>query len=1415
MKFTPFRISLIYLVFATLWIATTDTLLEWTATSEEMLSLLQTVKGVFYVTITAVALYWMIKSYEKYVSKSNIKLQNQKRSLDIALDSANMSVWEYDPFKDSFVKSENHNSMFGYDEDYDMKLEDVYQRIHPEDLDKYKENVARTFEERNQFDVRYRVLDNEGTIKWLWSKGEPRYTNGQIDTVNGVTIDITANKELESELDFERERFEKLIDKIPVLVILYNPDIEVTTVNKEFEKVLGWSNHDLQNEDIINLAYPDPDYREQVKKEMSQPYGEWREYSVRSKNGDIRKQLWSNIRLSDNTIMGMGYDITERSEMESQLRQNEEWVSLTTKSANIGKWEWHPQTGEVKIDEIWADLVGYTIEELEPISIKTWDKLVHPEDYPVFVKAVEDYIEGRKSIYECEVRMKHKDGHWVYILDRGKAVEWDEDGRPTRLVGTHIDITDRKVYEETLQYQASLLSHVSDAVLSLDKEFRIVSWNKAAEKIYGTTSEEAIGKHIDSVIETSYEPGVTGESLYRDLVETGFWQGVLYQTGANGKSVKILSSIVLIRNKDGDVGDIVAVNRDMTERLKYERENRLLANVFMKSKTALAVIDNKTGELLRLNNAYADLFGYQPEEMEGLNVNEKLYTDSEKEKHSSRIKVLNDQGYISFESKLRCKDGSEFYGLVNLSIVNESDTDQIYQISTVQDISKLKSIQNQISRERQRFELAANTVSDVVWEWNPVEQDLWWGEGIESVMGYKREQYEGDLEFWQNHIHEEDRERVIKSMNVAENQNETHWENEYKFIAADGSIRRVRDNAVLIYDEDGELNRIIGAMVDVTQMLEYQEALSRERNRFELIARSANDVLYDFNIDSGEVWWSEGWVYRFGYDEPDVENNLEWWEEKIHPDDREKTLTSLLNAISERDESWSEMYRLKNGKDEYRIVMDKGYFIKDDAGKPINLIGTITDITTDELAKQELKKSEEQYRLLFERSPLPMYIYNPDTLTIIAVNKAAVERYGYTPKEFMKMKIYELHPEEELEAIMDEISKSLKKTSTGFDTWNQVTKDGERLIVEISGSRITYKDKVQRLVIAKDVTEQRVAEKQLKESEEQYRLLFEQNPVPMWIYDPDTYYFTASNNASREKYGYSKEEFLEMTIFELHDPTEAEEVKRISNKNRKSKEITFTESRHLTKDGRRLLIEISASDIVYKNKVQRLVIANDITEQRKAEERAISAILEGEERERQRIAKELHDGLGQYLSAANMNLETVYEDADDLSNDLSATFKNGLQLLNHAISETRNISQNLLPKAIQDYGLELALEALINQLKVNNDINFYLFQKLDGIDIPDNIQINLYRIAQEAISNAIRHGKPKNINVQNIYSMGEILLTIEDDGCGFDVNQIQSEGGIGLQSIKTRVAAMAANMDIISTPGRGTIVSVIIPIQKT
>lgn len=524
-------------------------------------------------------------------------------------------------------------------------------------------------------------------------------------------------------------------------------------------------------------------------------------------------------------------------------------------------------------------------------------------------------------------------------------------------------------------------------------------------------------------------------------------------------------------------------------------------------------------------------------------------------------------------------------------------------------------------------------------------------------------------------------------MKDAEDSGAIHWSDEYEFIAADGSLRKIEDNAVIIRNDDGSIRRIIGAMVDQTKEIEYQEALRHQSHRFEMIAKSTNDVLYEWNMNTDNVWWSEGWQSRFNYKDEDVSRSFDWWADKIHANDKEKVLNSLNESMKSNSEYWTAYYRFKNGDGSYSHVVDRGYFMKNSKGENEYMVGTISDITADVVAKEELKASEQQYKLLFK-----------------------------------------------------------------------------------------------------------------------------QNPIPMFIYDPNTFKFTTVNEAAVKKYGYSKEEFSNLTIYDIRPKSEINELEKVLNSYSEKERSRFHETIHQTKNNEQLTVEISSSTIVYKEKKQRLVIANDITEQRRAEKRAISAIIEGEERERQRIAKELHDGLGQYLSASNMNLRSVYEDIEEIPDKLRSTFKAGLRFLSHAISETRSISQNLLPKAIQDYGLELAAESLTNQLRKTHNINVYFYSNLDNIDLSDKVQINLYRILQESLNNATRHADPTKIEVQLVYSEGEILMTIEDNGKGFDVNEISGEG-LGIRSMKTRVGAMSANLDIVSRKGRGTIISVVVPIQ--
>ncbi|PWH15407.1 MAG: hypothetical protein DDG58_11225 [Ardenticatenia bacterium] len=137
-----------------------------------------------------------------------------------------------------------------------------------------------------------------------------------------------------------------------------------------------------------------------------------------------------------------------RHEAEEALRRNEERLELALRGANLGMYDWNLRSGEVVINAQYAEMLGYTLEELQPFTIQTWVDLVHPEDRPQEMEALQRQMSADFPLVDTEYRMRTRDGNWKWILDRGKVVEWDRDGKPLRICGTHLDITERKQTEE-------------------------------------------------------------------------------------------------------------------------------------------------------------------------------------------------------------------------------------------------------------------------------------------------------------------------------------------------------------------------------------------------------------------------------------------------------------------------------------------------------------------------------------------------------------------------------------------------------------------------------------------------------------------------------------------------------------------------------------------------------------------------------------------------------------------------------------------------------------------------------------------------------------------------------------------------------------------------------------------------------
>jgi len=192
-------------------------------------------------------------------------------------------------------------------------------------------------------------------------------------------------------------------------------------------------------------------------------------------------------------------DVTANKQAAARVRESEEQLARAVEGSGAGLWDWNVRDREVTFNEQWAETAGYTLAELGPISVDDWNDMWHPDDLRRSDALIERHFAGEFPMYECEVRVRHKDGHWIWVLDRGKVSERDEEGRPLRMVGVQLDITARKEAEEALRLRESYLSAIIENQPGLvwlkDTEGRFLAANTALAGLAGVPAAgEVIGK---------------------------------------------------------------------------------------------------------------------------------------------------------------------------------------------------------------------------------------------------------------------------------------------------------------------------------------------------------------------------------------------------------------------------------------------------------------------------------------------------------------------------------------------------------------------------------------------------------------------------------------------------------------------------------------------------------------------------------------------------------------------------------------------------------------------------------------------------------------------------------------------------------------------------------------------------------
>ncbi|MFC0774341.1 PAS domain-containing sensor histidine kinase [Terrimonas alba] len=496
-----------------------------------------------------------------------------------------------------------------------------------------------------------------------------------------------------------------------------------------------------------------------------------------------------------------------------------------------------------------------------------------------------------------------------------------------------------------------------------------------------------------------------------------------------------------------------------------------------------------------------------------------------------------------------------------------------------------------------------------------------------------------------------------------------------------------------IQNEQGLVSQICVTSYDITLFKENEKALTRSEQRWKFALDGAGDGVWDYNFQTKEIYYSPLYKKMLGYADDEFHDEAYEWQSRVHPDDYYKIvdIDSLYEDHSIQNHSIE--YRIKSKSGDYVWVLDRGMLLeRTPDGKPLNLIGTHTNITERKIAEQRLMQSEHRFSSFMDNSPTLAWIVDENTV-LRYLNNAFLKAFGLT-KDAIGKNMYDIFSQE----VSDQFLKSNKQV---FD--NQIAIEVTETTKGPDGKKILY----------------------------------------------HSYKF----------------------------PLDSE-------------------------DGVKLLGGI-ALDITKRTEMELQLAADEASKKKEI----IQAIINAQEKERKELAYELHDNVNQILSSCKLMLQVATE-KPELCKQFTAR---AMTYLQDAINEIRKISHNLTPAALRDISLEAAVEEVIQNINATGILRIVYHKKSETLKdkLKPETQLAILRIIQEQFNNILKHAHATEATISLTAGNHKLILEMEDNGQGFD--PVTTKRGLGLNNMFNRVEYYQGAIEIHSTQGKGCRLLIAIP----
>lgn len=551
------------------------------------------------------------------------------------------------------------------------------------------------------------------------------------------------------------------------------------------------------------------------------------------------------------------------------------------------------------------------------------------------------------------------------------------------------------------------------------------------------------------------------------------------------------SNIVPYKNAEGKIVYALGVTRDITVRKQKEEQLRRsedIRKLIMDSALDAIICIDKNEVIFTWNPQAEEIFGWKVEEAIGKKLSSLVIHPRYHGKHHKGFADYTSSGKSHVINKVMIlpalrSNGEEF--IAELLIREIKNGDDYFLCTYVRDVTERINSEKELQRSSSRFQRITSTTNDAVWEWDLHTNNLWCNEMHQQLYGLTMQDPVPVKAEWVSRIHPEDRYAILKMQDDALASDTNVFISEYRFRTGKGSeYKYIFDRCYITRNEQNVPILMTGSMMDITERRVAEEKIFHSNQRFELIANTTNDAVWETNLETGVSWGNEMHQKMYGLTLENEIPDFEQWKAHLHPDDRDWVIKSLDDTLASTDNTWIVEYRFIKPSGQTVTIYDRTYIVRNAEGKPMRMMGSMMDITERKKAEEALLQSEEKYRTLVEQANDGIFIADL-TGRFVIVNSAGLKLSQYTEEELSALTIYDLADPEELK-VQPFRFEEMKNEQGARSERKLKRKDGTIVDIEINAK---FLSDGRFLAFIRDITERKKAENELNSSYKAIRKL--------------------------------------------------------------------------------------------------------------------------------------------------------------------------------------------------------------------------------------------------------------------------------------------------------------------------------------